>query len=114
MFTTISFLTVYVWRVFRTCSSTGSAEQILQPPLDYSSFFYRICEADPATAFGLGIWTNLVLINPSPQNYSFYLASLHGTIGCTGLEKESGRNVTKSPQKVSCGLQNLGVMYPTL
>ena len=23
-------------------------------------FFYRICEADPLTAFGLGIWTNLV------------------------------------------------------
>ena len=28
-------------------------------------FFYRICEADPLTAFGLGIWTNLVLKKPS-------------------------------------------------
>ena len=26
----------------------------------WTSFFYRICEADPLTAFGLVIWTNLV------------------------------------------------------
>ena len=31
-------------------------------------FFYRICEADPLTAFGLGIWTNLVF-----QNLVFYI-----------------------------------------
>ena len=28
-------------------------------------FFYRICEADPLTAFGVGLWTSLVLKNPS-------------------------------------------------
>ena len=48
----------------------GISEHFLLPDLRsrsfnrlWTSFFYRICEANPLTAFGLGIWTNLVLTN---------------------------------------------------